>query len=175
MLIGPIVVLTLRILVPLLIFRRPLLGAIAALIIDALDVVILDVINLGHFSNYHELDKYLDIYYLGIEFFVSLKWTNLISRNTGIFLFVFRLVGVILFEITKLRILLFIFPNLFENFFIFVLVYKKFFKREIRNVRELLIILTVLLIPKMVQEYILHFAEAKPWNFIKESFLGIKS
>lgn len=174
MLIGPALVLLLRLLIPLLILKRPLLGIVLALVIDSLDVVILDVINLGHFSNYHQIDKYLDIYYLSFALIVSLRWTNRISKYTSIFLFVYRLVGVALFEITHQRIFLFIFPNLFENFFIFVLVYKQFFHREIKSYKELFIILAILLIPKMIQEYILHFAEAKPWNFIKVTFLGIE-
>lgn len=171
--IGPAIVLFLRIFLPLLIIKRPLLGIIVSLVIDAIDVVLIDIIHQGNFANYHHIDKYLDTYYLTIAAGVSLFWKNKIAKYTSIFLFIYRLIGVIIFEISSLRIFLFAFPNLFENFFIFVLVYKQFFKKEIKNFRELIIILILLLIPKMIQEYILHFAQVKPWNFIKETFLGI--
>ncbi len=28
----------------------------------------------------------------------------------------------------------------------------------------------ILLVPKMAQEYLLHFTEAQPWNWFKENF-----
>jgi hypothetical protein len=38
------------------------------------------------------------------------------------------------------------------------------------SVTSVVVPLVLLLIPKMVQEYVLHFAEARPWQFIKQQF-----
>lgn len=169
---GVLVVTFLRFFLPLTIFRWPLLGGIVCLLLDALDVVILDIIDTGGFSNYHSTDKYLDMYYLSIEAYVSLFWKNSLARNTSIFLFIYRGIGVVLFEITQLRLVLFIFQNLFENFYLFYLGYKKVFKRDpIKNIRSLIIVLVICLIPKIPQEYMLHYKQAQPWGWIKNNIL----
>ena len=113
---GQGVVIGLRLIVPLLIFRSPLVGGVLAMLLDGADVIIVEQFGPGGMgSKYHQLDKYLDIYYLSMEAYVSLTWTELRPRLTSIGLFLYRLVGVVLFELTGIRLLLFIFPNLFEN------------------------------------------------------------
>ena len=168
---GPIIVLILRLIVPLSIFRWPLWGVIASMLLDAIDVVLIGVLNLGDFPNYHSTDKYLDMYYLSISFYMSFKWKNILAKNVSIFLFVFRSIGFVLFEITSLRIFLFIFPNLFENFFIFFEAYKKIKKTEDLGWKGMAIALILLLIPKMGQEYILHFKEFGPWHWFRTEIL----
>ena len=111
--IGPLVVITLRLLIPFSILRYPLLGGILCMLIDALDVVLITFINQGEFSNYHTTDKILDIYYLSFEAYKFFNYPNKLVRRTSTILFVYRVVGFVLFEFTKLRVLLFIFPNLF--------------------------------------------------------------
>jgi|SRR3989344_609503 len=173
---GPFIIVALRLVLPLTIFRWPLLGGLIAMIADALDVVLITYLNMGDFKNYHQVDKYLDMYYLSMEVYVSLFWKNKLARGTSIFLFLYRTIGFILFEVTKLRLLLFIFPNLFENFYLFYLGYKKITKKDpISSFRNLFLILVLLLIPKLIQEYILHFALLQPWNWIKFNILNIKS
>lgn len=142
------------------------------MILDALDVVLLDIIGTGGFTNYHSTDKYLDMVYLTTELYVSLKWKNKLVRNTSMFLFIYRTTGFILFELTQIRIFLFIFQNLFENFYLLYLFCLKVFKKDpVKNFRSLLWILFIALIPKIPQEYILHYAQAQPWGWIKMHIL----
>lgn len=169
---GVLVVVIIRLLAPFVIFRWPLFGGLLCLALDALDVVILDIIDTGGFSNYHSSDKYLDMYYLSIEFYVSLFWKNTLARNASIFLFIYRSIGFILFELTQLRVLLFIFQNIFENFFLFYLGFKKIFKKDpVKSKKSLILMLIVCVIPKVPQEYMLHYVQAQPWGFIKENIL----
>ena len=169
---GIIFVIALRLLLPITIFRWPLLGGILCLIADALDIVILDIIDTGGFSDYHSTDKYMDVVYLSVEAFVSLRWKNQLAKKVNIYLFVYRWIGFILFEITKIRVFLLIFPNLFENFYLFYLSYKKIAKRDrLTSIRPMVLVLLLLLIPKLGQEFLLHFLEAKPWGWIIENIL----
>ena len=167
----PILVIVLRLLVPLTIIRLPFFGIIASVIVDAFDVVIADFVFTGSFSNYHSFDKLMDTYHLAIAFFVSLRWDKIAKITSGI-LFFYRMVGVMLFEITGVRIYLFIFQNLFENFFIFEVARQKYFGGFKLNKRNIIIILLILLIPKMIQEYMLHYLELKPWSWIKSKLFS---
>ncbi len=171
---GPIIVIALRLILPLLIFKYRIVGAIIAMIADALDVVTITFLNSGEFSSYHTTDKYLDMYYLSIEGYVSLSWKNSLAKRTSIALFVWRVVGFILFELTHTRALLFFFPNLFENFFLFYIFNKRFAKKDwVSSKKNLFIILIILLIPKLAQEYFLHVMETQPWKWIRFNVLGM--
>jgi hypothetical protein len=167
---GELIIILLRLIVPLLILRRPLLGGIAAMLLDGLDVVLIELIPGGSFGNhYHTLDKILDSYYLTLELIVALRWKNPYAMRPAVFLFAYRAIGVILFELTERRIMLFLFPNLFENWWLYVLVVERFWPRLYpHSAKTVAVPLILLLIPKMAQEYILHFAEAQPWNFVKQ-------
>lgn len=177
---GPEIVFILRLIIPLLIFRYPLLGGILAMLLDGLDVVFIEIIGKGfnlqidsfYDQNYHLVDKYLDMYYLTFEFIVSLRWSENLARKTSIFLFVLRLVGFFAFEVTKVRWLLFIAPNLFENFYLFYLSARKIYPGwEVKNKKRLIIILLILYIPKFFQEYILHIKQYSPWTWYYENYL----
>ena len=52
--------------------------------------------------------------------------------------------------------------RVFENFFIFEAARQKYFPKFKLTVKRLVIALLILLIPKMIQEYILHYLELKP-------------
>jgi hypothetical protein len=171
---GQIVVISLRLVVPLLILKKPLAGGIAAMLLDALDVVIVEWFGPGGMgAHYHSIDKVLDLYYLSLEAYVSWGWTERIPRLISLWLFGYRVVGVVLFEIFAWRPILFIFPNLFENWFLFVLIVWRFFPRvRLDTWRRCLVWLVVLYIPKLGQEYLLHVAEAQPWSWVKGK-LGI--
>jgi hypothetical protein len=166
---GELIIILLRLVVPLLILRHPLAGGIAAMLLDGLDVVLIEFIPGGSFgSHYHTLDKVLDSYYLTLELIVALRWKNPYARRPAIFLFAYRAIGVALFELTERRIMLFIFPNLFEHWWLYVLIVERFWpKLYPHSVKTVAIPMILLLIPKMAQEYLLHFAEAKPWDFLK--------
>lgn len=167
---GELIIIILRLVVPLSIFRYPLAGGIAAMLLDGLDVVLIELIPGGSFGDhYHTLDKLLDTYYLTIELLVALRWKNPYAKWPAVALFAYRLIGVILFELTERRLMLFIFPNLFENWWLYVVIVARFFPRLVpRSALTVAVPLLILLIPKMAQEYLLHFAEAKPWNWMKE-------
>jgi hypothetical protein len=170
---GELIIIALRLLVPLTIFRWPLWGGIAAMLLDGADVILIEQIPGGSFgSHYHFLDKVLDSYYLSIELLVALRWKSPWAKWPAVVLFVYRAIGVVLFELTQRRIMLFIFPNLFENWWLYVVAVERFWPRLYpRSAKTVAIPLLVLLIPKMAQEYLLHFAEAQPWNWFKENVL----
>lgn len=168
---GQLTVIALRIAVPLMILRRPLAGGIAALLLDVLDVVIVELFGpAGMGQHYHSIDKVLDLYYLGLEAWVSRRWLPLTTRWISLVLYGYRALGAIPFEIVHWRALLFVFPNLFENWFLFVLVAMRFFPGEharLASGRRCLLWLAVLYAPRQGQEYLLHVAEAQRWDWIK--------
>ena len=173
-----LIVIALRVLVPLSILRYPLGGAIACLLLDAFDVVLVDALArlLGEPPDfgpiYPALDKVLDTWYLGIELFVAwTRWPEKVLRRTAAALFAWRLAGVILFEASGIRPLLLVFPNLFENFYLYVTICQRWFPRLIpRSTLTLLVVLVVLLLPKLAQEWLLHFAQFHPWQWLKTTF-----
>jgi hypothetical protein len=177
MTISALIVLVLRIILPLSIFKNRITGAILSMALDMLDVVIVDALQaalgepkVGFGDNYQLFDKWLDMYYLSIEALVCLSWPNRLAKVTGISLFLFRLAGISAFEITgeEFRKLIFFFPNLFENFFLYYIICERFAPRLIpTRIKSLMIVLLILYLPKFGQEYVLHFAEVKPWQWVK--------
>jgi hypothetical protein len=149
--------------------------------LDLLDVVIVDALQaalgeapVGFGENYQMFDKWLDMYYLSIEAVVCLGWPNRLAKVAAIALFVFRLAGISAFEITgeEYRKLIFFFPNLFENFFLYYIICDRFAPRLIpTKIKSLLFVLILLYVPKFAQEYVLHFAEVKPWQWIRANVL----
>ena len=172
-------VILIRLIIPISIFRWPLVGSILSMLADGADVILVDVFSKflgepsGFGSDYHFLDKWLDLYYFSFQFYVSLGWKDVLAKRTSITLFIFRLAGSIIFELTHIRKILFFFPNLFENFFLYYLVVKKYFPRLIpKTFPSLALILFLLYIPKFFQELILHYLQLQPWNWFKETFLS---
>ena len=167
---GQAIVIGIRLFVPLSIFRWPLAGAIASMLIDALDVVLIELIGLGGFSHYAALDKGLDMYYLSFEAFVSLRWEP-IARWTSLTLFAYRAIGFVAFEATQQRALLLVFPNVFENFYLAYAALRRFAPAWQLTPRRLAMLLVAVTLPKLAQEYLLHYAEAQPWDWIKRNVL----
>ena len=167
---GQLIIVLIRLVVPVSIFRWPLAGGLASMLFDALDVVLIEMIGVGGFSNYTALDKGLDMYYLSFELIVSLRWEAL-AKWTSVALYVWRAVGFVAFEATQARVLLLIFPNLFENFYIFYLLLRRFAPRYALTPGRLGTFLVLLLLPKLGQEYLLHFREEQPWDWIKTHVL----
>ena len=153
-----LLIVVLRLILPLTILRWPLAGGLLALVADALDVVLASLVDFGGLSNYHSLDKYLDTYYLGLEAIVAQRWMP-IPRWTATLLFGYRLIGVVLFEATNIRLFLFFFPALFENFFLFYAALLRFAPKYDLTLRRLAMWLAILLVPKMIQEYVLHYQQ----------------
>ena len=157
---GLAIIFSLRILIPLTIFRWPLWGGLAALIIDAADTNIVKPFGVD-IPNYTLTDKYLDTYYLTIELLVSLFWVNKLARNVSIVLYFWRLVGLMAFQLTGAQYLLFFAPNLFENIFLFFALLQKLGKETatgfwLNSPKRLVISLFFLWLVKIPQELILH-------------------
>lgn len=173
------IVIALRLIVPLTILRWPLAGGLAAMLVDALDVVLVDAIasvlgepaEFGPF--YAQIDKWLDLYYLSLELIVVRRWSRSLVREAATILFGWRLVGVILFEISGSRPLLIVFPNLFENLYLYILIVRRLAPAlEPRTLPQLFILLIVLFIPKAVQEWALHWEELHPWPWLRQTFIA---
>jgi hypothetical protein len=172
------IVIALRLILPITILRWPLAGGLLAMLIDALDVVMVDGLakalgespEFGPF--YAQIDKWLDTYYLSLELVVSRRWIEPILRQTAAGLYAWRLIGVILFEITADRPLLVVFPNLFENLFLFVLLARRFAPNLLpRTWRQMLVALVLLYIPKAIQEWLLHWEQLHPWQWLRETII----
>src|SRR3954447_2078291 len=116
---AAVLVIALRLLLPLTILRWPLAGGLLAMLVDAIDVVLVDAIasvlgQPGEFGPFYaQIDKWLDLWYLSVELWVTRRWIETLSRRAAAGLFGWRLIGVILFEVTVSHPLLFVFPNLF--------------------------------------------------------------
>jgi len=170
---------TLRLLVPLLILKRPFWGAIAAVAIDALDFELIRFTGLAlnqgpgvDYERYQTQDKWLDLYWMSLAMWAAWQWEERLVRFTALALFLWRVIGTILFELTGLRVLLIIFPNLFEFFFIwcaYLLLYRP--NDAIKAPKSLIKTLAVLLILKLGQELFLHHWEARPWTYMKHEIL----
>jgi hypothetical protein len=175
--VAELIVVALRLVVPLSILRWPLAGGIAAMLIDALDVVLVDFFAgalgepLGFGTVYPFLDKWLDTYYLTLELIVSRRWPEMVPRRAVAILYAWRLAGVVAFEVTGIRPLLLVFPNLFENVFLYVLVVRRWFPRLMpRTAAQAVLVSAILLVPKEIQEYVLHFAEIHPYQLLRQLF-----
>lgn len=170
---GMLVVIALRLFVPLVILRWWLMGGLIAMLLDAADVILVDLMQLGGFGGrYAETDKYLDSWYYVLELIVALGWASPWMRVPAVALFAFRVVGAVLFELTGDHIILFYFPNMFENWWLYCVVVQRWFPRLVpHDAKSVVIPMLILLVPKMGQEYLLHFTEAHPWDWMKEEVL----
>ena len=154
-----------RLILPLSIIRWPLFGILLAAFLDYRDWDFLGVSSDREMIFYQNWDKFMDIYYLALAWFVSLKWEDKIARTTGSILFFWRSLGVpAAFFID--RSLLIFFPNVFEWFFIFYLLFVFLKKRQVlfTSGKILIIVLLSITIPKLAQEYFMHVIRRFPWD-----------
>jgi hypothetical protein len=146
-----------RLLLPMLILKRPFLGLILSALADAADYSILVNSPIGP-HNYQYVDKLLDTYYLTFVMMIALQWKDEVVKNVAIALYAYRLFGVIMFLITGAEFTLFFFPNVFEYWALFYLLFQRLSKQDILIVNgwELAVILPALWIPKAIEEFALH-------------------
>ncbi len=154
---GVFLVLGLRLTVPLTVLRWPLPGALLGIAADTVDIVIFQALGFPSFMEYHQIDKLLDVYYLALWLVVAQGWLAL-PRTIATLLFAYRMIGVAVFEMTDARLMLFLFPNLFEFFFLFHAASLRFAPQYRLTAQGAAGWLVLLLIPKMGQEYSLHYA-----------------
>lgn len=152
-----------RLLLPLLIFRFPLPGVLASLVIDALDQTIFQQstsLDLGAYQGY---DKALDVYYLSLAYISTMRnWIGGDAFAIGRFLFYFRLVGVAAFELTDAKgfVLLVVFPNTFEYFFLLYELRRTRWDPARWSARAwALSAASIWIVVKLPQEYWLHVAK----------------
>ena len=139
------------------VLRWAFAGALIAVAVDFSDLFLKNLIDLGGTNNYQEFDKYLDLFYMAAFAIVAWRWPDP-ERAVLLVLFAFRMAGVVVFEVTGNRGVLPYFPNLFEFFFIFVAAQRHWWPNFRYPTAAFAIILPLLLIPKLFQEYALHEA-----------------
>lgn len=154
---GTAITLAVRLLVPLVILRRPLLGGLLAIVADLSDIVIFNVWGWPLWP-YHQLDKALDIYYLALEAWVARRWAP-VERVVALTLFGYRVAGVAVFESLDWRPAMMLFPNVFEWWFLLVLLRDRYRPGQVLTPTRAAAWLVALLIPKLGQEYALHGAQ----------------
>jgi hypothetical protein len=165
-----------RLLVPLTIFKFPLPGIIACLVIDAVDQTVFQVVVPdADLSGYQSYDKALDIYYLTLAYISTLRnWTSQFAVSVVRFLLYYRLIGVVLFEFTQQRWFLFIFPNTFEYVFIF---YEAVRVRwdPTRMSKRLILGATafIWIVIKLPQEWWIHIAQLDTTDLVQEQIFGV--
>jgi hypothetical protein len=164
-----------RLIIPLFIFRYPLPGIIAALLLDAADDTIFQLLTDVTFENYQSYDKALDVYYLALTYIATMRnWSNVFAFKVGRVLWYYRLVGVTLFELLGFRALLLIFANTFEYFFIWYEgVRTRWDPRRLMATAVIGAAAAIWIFIKLPQEYWIHVAQNDATDFFKESILGV--
>ncbi|RPH64466.1 MAG: hypothetical protein EHM89_01635 [Acidobacteria bacterium] len=138
----------------------PLPAILACLLLDAVDQPLFQTYTSVDLAGYQAYDKALDVFYLSIAMFATLRnWTNYTAVQIARFFFYWRLVGVAAFEMTGWRVLLLVFPNTFEYFFIFYEIVRSRWSTRRLGARRLIVsavLITAVL--KLPQEYWIHVA-----------------
>ena len=164
-----------RLLLPFTIPTWPLLGSIACMLLDSIDQSIFQKFPAIPLEGYQSYDKSLDIYYLAIIYFATMRnWTSAPAFRTSFFLYYYRLVGVVAFELTQVRAILFIFPNTFEYFYDFIEAVR--LRWDWKRVGRWTAVVSAALIwifIKLPQEWWIHIAQLDMTDFIKETLFGV--
>lgn len=165
-----------RLLVPLLILRRPLPGLLLAIYVDWLDWRMLDLDNATQADRdfYQVWDKLLDTYYLALALVVSLRWPDRLARNIGIGLFAFRLLGVAALTVTGAQGVLVAFPNLFENYVVFYFLYRFLASQELvfGSFGDAAMVVGAILFVQLPREMLIHVFDTRPWDMVRLPLAG---
>lgn len=163
----PFYVTSLRLLIPLFILKWPLWGILASSLADMYDWQFVNLATPDDFALYQNWDKAMDLYYWIFALIIISKWKDLAAKRLALGLFIYRIFGMVMFWLSGKRMYLFIFPNVFENFFIFYLLFTLLFKKYklLSSWKVGAIVFSVLIIPKLIHEYFMHFLEKQPWEF----------
>jgi hypothetical protein len=173
-----VAIVAMRLLLPLLIPRFPLV-IVAALVVDAADQTILQrltEVDTTETGPYQGFDKALDVYYLSIAYLSTMRnWTSDAAFRIAQFLFFYRLVGVTLFELADERWMLLVFANTFEYFFIaYELVRLRRDPAKISARFWLLLALGIWVFVKLPQEYWIHVAKLDTTDLLRaHPWLGV--
>jgi hypothetical protein len=156
----------LRPLIPLTILRWPLPGVLLSMTADIYDWNFLALYTDEEHYFYQSWDRIMDAYFWIISLFIVRKWQDRVARNIAFSLFGFRMIGLVIFLITQDRRFLFFFPNFYDNFLVIYLGYVLIFKQTllIHSTLDSLVLFPLLMIPKIVHEYFLHYLQIQPWE-----------
>lgn len=145
----------LKVAAALIVLRWPLAGALATIVADLLDIVVMNYVDLGGagIRDYHVFDKWTDLFALAAFLAVALRWKGR-DRALAVGLFAARLVGVGLFEGTGWRGALILLPNLFETWFLYVCMRNAWMAHAGSGPRAAMLLGLVAF--KMIQEVVLH-------------------
>ena len=166
-----------RLLLPFTIPYYPLVGSIACMILDSIDQSIFQKFPDIPLEGYQSYDKSLDIYYLAIIYFATMRnWTNRPAFRTSFFLYYYRLVGVVAFELSQVRAILFVFPNTFEYFYDFIeAVHLRWDWKRVGKWTAIVSAALIWIFIKLPQEWWIHIAQLDMTDFIKESLFGVEA
>jgi hypothetical protein len=170
--IGWIPAIVLRLLLPFLIPYFPLAGSLAAMLGDTVDVRLWELMGAQALSvHYNLVDKVLDNYMYLFMAYVAWGWKNKKARNLALGLLGYRTLGVMLYIIFAERYIYLFFPDVFVFFFFFYLIYLKLVKKDgLTTYKRLLLVIAVLTIPKLYQEYLFHVVQIPLYATIKGLF-----
>jgi hypothetical protein len=154
---AKLIVGTIRILGALPVLRWAFVGAIIAILVDASDVFLLDLLDMKAMGGYQQFDKLADQAYAFTFLLVALRWQGL-RRNVAVGLYAWRMVGFVAFEATGARWLLLVFLNLFEFWFLFVASLPHWKPDFVFSRQRALAVGAPLLVAKECQEFVLHGA-----------------
>lgn len=170
-----VLIIIVRGLVPFLILRWPFWGLLLCIAGDGFDTVALDLFEADVLDRrYHNFDKVFDTYYLAFAAWVVWRrWTeDQLARRTALSLFALRFTGVALHEITDIRAFFLVGANIFENFYIYVAGRQELDRGyRIQSIRRLILILLFVAVPKLLQEYVMHYHESQTWRFVRTNIL----
>ena len=155
-----------RLLVPISMLRFPLGGMLASMYADIIDWNIIGVNSIQKNAIYQNWDKALDAYSFLFVVLIVRKWEDVWARKIALGFFVYRMVGDAIFWITGWRPILFYFPNVFENFVILCLIIFLITKKQRLDLDfiQKTVMLAILIVPKMIQEYFQHYLGRQPWE-----------
>lgn len=159
-------VVILRILVAPSIFVWPLLSIILSVFLDLIDADFAHKIMSKKL--YQLIDKNLDLWwFINIIIYVFINIPE--YKIYLLFLFIYRLIGQLIYYFSKNRKVLLFFPNFFEWVFILIFFGKNYFPSILEG-KIYVLILIIIFIVKIFQEWFLHTANLS----IREDFLKIK-
>jgi hypothetical protein len=153
---GTLITAGMRLAVPLTILRWPLAGGLLAIAADTINILIFNAWGFPSMG-YQRFDKLLDLYYLSLEAVIASRWSPF-ERGLAWTLFAYRVAGVVLFETTGVRLALLLFPNMFEIYYLLVLAVSRWAPSYNLTPGRTAFALAILLLPKLGQEYALHYA-----------------
>jgi hypothetical protein len=150
------------------VLRWAFAGAIIAILTDLSDLFLWNLIDLGGLGSYQRFDKYMDQVYLLTFLFVALRWER-IPRMVAIALYAWRFIGFVVYEVTDARGVLPFFPNVFEFWFVFVSAQRHWWPGFVYSRAAVLRWGAVLLVLKLMHEYVLH------WGRWLDSFTALEA